>query len=192
MWLDIDKQSHITYIFSHTLLWFAFFCYFLSIFMYYERDSAKDGRTGLNYSFSEMSYTALDILFICIHSVTGFCGVTGNVAVLVAIKYRAPSSWKWDVVDEKSIIIFLGLTVYFSLTALSSILLRAWVLRWQSNGLVLLNCENISKICINIESVSKFITCSNASKQCGKSMYQPMYQIDNQNKNILDSFPSSM
>ncbi|KAF8373491.1 hypothetical protein PRIPAC_79920 [Pristionchus pacificus] len=41
-----------------------------------------------------MSYTAMDIVFLFAHSLSGILGIFGNSALLFAIKFRSPSAWK--------------------------------------------------------------------------------------------------
>ncbi|GMR52766.1 hypothetical protein PMAYCL1PPCAC_22961, partial [Pristionchus mayeri] len=39
-------------------------------------------------------FSSMDILFIVLQSIPGYLGMIGNVALLAALKYRAPRSWK--------------------------------------------------------------------------------------------------
>ncbi|KAF8384433.1 hypothetical protein PRIPAC_73575 [Pristionchus pacificus] len=45
-------------------------------------------------TYFKMNLTTLDIMSICVYSTSGFLGIAGNAILLLAIKFRSPSSWK--------------------------------------------------------------------------------------------------
>ncbi|GMR58597.1 hypothetical protein PMAYCL1PPCAC_28792, partial [Pristionchus mayeri] len=55
-----------------------------------------------------MVYTSMDLLSICVYSISGFLGVFGNGILLLAIKFRSPSSWKFVPFKQVTTSVYLG------------------------------------------------------------------------------------
>ncbi|KAF8375336.1 hypothetical protein PRIPAC_81765 [Pristionchus pacificus] len=61
-----------------------------------------------------MLFTPLDIFFTCAHSISGWIGIIGNLALLAALKFRSPPTWKFVPFKEVTMSVYLGPCILIS------------------------------------------------------------------------------